>query len=346
MATGVMTGQLSQASAVNASKDASARTFSRNQGSTLFPHHNAHGGMPPRGVSSRLLVRRGGASGVMPLGGAAVCPTVVIDATGDNTPAQDASQMSMLDCIAPRATEAAAALRLDQIQADRDRQEVDAGQLVSEHGLFDEEEQQTAAELQQLAVAVEEVMEGQAAGGTPEAVEGNAGVGQAAAEEGNAAEEEQGFSATEKPILEGPAEEAEAWAASSAAHAEAEEEQETASRAIQSLATVSAVQGQRGAPSKLDGALTIQVRKFMAFTCLNLTCQIILSVHMHPKQQGIICTFWLPFPLLSHLVSFLTLQHLAFRRCFSLPFCALGMLCNLSVCVPMLLEQNLAWCSR
>ena len=267
VANGVMTGQISQASAVNASKDASDRTFSRNQGSTLFPHHNAHGGMPPRGVSSRLLVRRGGASGMMPQDRAAVCPLLVIDAAGDNTPAQDASQMSMLDCIAPRATEAAAALHLDQIQADRDRQAVDAGQLESEHELFDEEEQQTEAEVQQLAVPVEHVMEGQAAGGALEAVERHAGVGQAAAEEGNAAEEEQGFSATEAPTLEGPAEEAEAWAASQAARVEAEEEREIALGAIQSLA------GQTGPPSTLDGTLTIQVRTFTACKHLHITCQ-------------------------------------------------------------------------
>ncbi len=280
LANDVTTGQVSLGSGVNASKDDSDRIFRRNQTSTPFPHHNAHGGMPPRDASSRLLVRRGGASGVIPLHGAAVCPTVVIDAAGDNTPAQDASQMSMLDCIAPRATEAAAALRLNQIQADQDTHEVDAGQLESEHGLFDEEEQQTEAEVQQLAVAVEQVMEGQAAGGAPEALEGNAGVGQAAAEEGSAAEEEDGFSAVEKPTQEGPAEEGQAWAASQAAHAEVKEERETATRAIQSLAN-SSFQGQRGAPSTLDGALTIQVRKFMAFACLNLTCQIALSVHMH-----------------------------------------------------------------
>ena len=227
--------------------------------------------MAPRGASTTLLAKRGGASGVTPLGGAAVCPMVVIDAAGDSTPAQDASQMSMLDCIAPRATEAEAALRLDQIQAHQDRQEVDAGQLVSEHGLLHEEEQQTEAEVQQLAVAAGQVVEGQAAGRAPEAVEGHAGVGQAAAEEGNAAEEEQGFSATEEPTQEGPAEEAEAWAASQAAHAATDEEQEIAPGAVQSLTTVSGVQGQTGAPTALDGTLTIQVRKFMAFTCLNLT---------------------------------------------------------------------------
>lgn len=274
MATGVMTGQVSQAFAVNATKDDSDRAFRRNQASTLSPQRNTRGGRPPGDASSRLLVRKGGASGVMPLGPAAVCPMVVIDAAGDNPPAQDASQMSMLDCIAPRATKAAAAMRLNQLQADQDRQEVEAGQLDSEEGQLDEEEQQTEAEEQLLAE--EQVMEGQAAGGAPEAVEGNAGVGQAAAEEGNAAEEEGGLSATEKPSREGPAEAAEAWAASQAAHAEAEEEQQVAG-AIHSLATVSGVQGQR-ALSTLDGALTIQVTKFMAFTPLNLTCQIALSL--------------------------------------------------------------------
>lgn len=189
MATGVTTGQISQAFAVNASKDDSNRAFRRNQASTVSLQHNTHGGRPPGGAS---LVRRGGASGRMPQGGAAVCPMVVIDATGDNMPAQDASQMSMLDCIAPRATEAAAAMRLNQIQADQDTHESDAGQLESGHGLFDEEEQQIEAKVQQLAVAAEQVMEGQAAGGAPEAVEGNAGVGQAAAVEGHAAEEEEG----------------------------------------------------------------------------------------------------------------------------------------------------------
>jgi len=280
MANGITIGQISQASAVNAREDESDRTFSRKQPPTPFPHHNAQGGLPPVGASSRLLVRRGGAAGVMPLAGAAVFPTLVIDAAGDNTPAQEASQMSMLDCIAPRATEAVAALRLDQIQADRDRQEVDAGQLESEHGLFDEEEQQHEVEVQQLAVAAGQLVEGQAAEGAPEAVEAHAGVGQAAAEEGTAAEEEGGFSATEEATLEGPAEIAEAWAASSAAHAEAEEEQEIAPGAIQSLATVS-VQGQRGAPTALDGALTIQVRKFMALTCLNLTSHFASSLQMH-----------------------------------------------------------------
>ena len=227
----------------------------------------------------------------MPQGGAAVCPTLVIDAAGDSTPAQDASQMSMLDCIAPHATEAAAALHLDQIQAARDRQQAEAGQLESDEGLFDKEEQHNEAEVQQLVVAVEQTVEGQAAGGAPEAIEGNVGVGQAAAQEGNAAEEEGGFGATEEPTLEGPAETAEAWAASSAAHAEAEEEQEIAPGAIQSLATMSVVQGQTGAPTALDGTLTIQVRKFTAFACLNLTNHFASSLYMHPKQQGIICPF-------------------------------------------------------
>ena len=274
------TGQISRASAVNATQGGCDRTFKSNQASTPFPHHNAHGGMPPGDASSRLLVRRGGASGVMPQGGAAVCPMVVIDAVGDDTPAQDASQMSMLDCIAPHATEAAAAMRLNQMHADQDTHEVDAGQLKSEHGLLDEEEQQTEAEVQQLAVAVEQIVEGQGAGGAPEAVEGNAGVGQAAAEEGNAAEEEGGFSTAEVPLMEGPAEEGQAWAASQAAHAAADEEGEIAPGAIQSEATVSGVQGQR-AVSTLDGALIIQVSKFTALACLNLTCQIALSLQMH-----------------------------------------------------------------
>lgn len=282
LANDVMTGQISQASAVNASKDDSDRIFSRDQASTPFLHQNTHGGLPPRGAPSRLLVRSGGASEMMPHGGAAVCPTVVIDAAGDAMPAQDASQMSMLDCIAPRATEAAAALHLDQIQANQDREEAEAGQLESDEGLLDEEEQQSEAEVQQLAGAAGQVMEAQAAGGAPEAIEGNAGVGQAAAEQGNAAEEEGGFSATEEPAVEGPAQTAEAWAASQAAHAEAEEEREIVPEATHSLPN-SSVQGQRGAPNALDGALTIQVRNCTAFTCLKLTYHSASSLYLHPK---------------------------------------------------------------
>ncbi|DBA85898.1 TPA: hypothetical protein ACH3X1_005443 [Trebouxia sp. C0004] len=257
MGNGIMTAQVSHAFAVNSTQDDSDRAFRGNQASILSTQRSTHGGRPPRDASSRLLVRRGSASGVMRLGGAAVCPMVVIDAAGDNTPAQDAHQMSMLDCIAPRATEAAAALRLNQVQADQDTHEVHAGQLESEHGLFDEEEQQTEAE-ELLAVAEEQVMEGQAARGAPETVEGNPGEDQAAAQEGFAAEEDGGFSAAETPTREEVAEKAEALAALQAAHAEAEEEQEAAG-AMQPLATVSGDQGQRGAPSTLDGTLTIQV---------------------------------------------------------------------------------------
>lgn len=279
VANGIMTGQFTQASAVNSTQGGCDRTFRRKKASALSLRYNTCGERPPGDASSRLLARRGGASGMMPQAGAAVCPMVVIDAAGDSMPAQDASQMSMLDCIAPRATEAAAALRLNQLQAHQDRQQAEAGQLESKEGLFDEEEQQAEAEVQQLAVAVEQVMEGQAAGGAPEAVEGNAGVGQAAAEEGNATEEEGGFSAAEKLSREGAAKEAQAWAASQAAHAAADEEEQVAG-AIQSLASVSGVQWQT-ASSTLDGTLTMQVRKFMAFACLHLTCQIALSVQRH-----------------------------------------------------------------
>ena len=68
MAAGVMTGQMSLGSGVNASKDDADRAVRRNQTSILSPHQNTQGGMHPVGASFKAASKkwwriRGDASG-------------------------------------------------------------------------------------------------------------------------------------------------------------------------------------------------------------------------------------------------------------------------------------------
>lgn len=121
---------------------------------------------PEDDASSRLLDPWGGATDLPTTGAASVYPTVLIDAAVDSPADESPSQMSMLDCLAPRASHAAAAMQLHQQQAAQD-------------GRPDAEEARSEA----AASAEEEVS-------WPEAAEGQGGV---AEEEETAADVAQGY---------------------------------------------------------------------------------------------------------------------------------------------------------
>lgn len=133
--------------------------------------------VPEDDASSRLLLPWGGATDLPATSDASVSPTVLIDAAIDSPDDGSPSEMSMLDCLAPRASDVAAAMQLHQQQA-------------AQNGRPEAEEAQSeAAALAEEEVSWPEAAEGQ--GGVAEEEEAAAEVAQVGLYEGAGEEEEQ-----------------------------------------------------------------------------------------------------------------------------------------------------------